>query len=105
MKKLIKKISTIAMSLAILGTSSALYTNLSNKSENSCFCITAHAECLHHGQRYSVGSWKFTGYILNQYEPTIGYVIGETQRRTVTVKCSKCGKKVYSYTEDRNVYY
>ena len=105
MKPFIKKLSTIAMSFLILGTSIAFSKNLSAKPENSYSCITANAACSHNGQRFAYGSWKFTGYILKYYEPKPGPVIGETQRRTITVKCSKCNQVLYTYTEDRKIFY
>lgn len=85
MRKIIKKISSIAMAIIILGGGTTITKNVSLKS-NHTLTVSA-ASCLHHGYRYS----SKTNWI------TYNYI----EVRTVYIKCGSCGKTVDKYYEVR----
>ena len=99
MKKIIKKISAVAMAFTMLATGTALSSNDE---------LTVHAACNHHCSRYTLsysGSWvTYNSKIISVVEtsPYIKTTTTYYQRRKIrNVYCSNCGKDVGDQYERR----
>lgn len=96
MKKLIKKIVSIAMAFTILGAGSVITETVNPQLSNT---ITVSAACSHTVGSSSYGAWtlvekkQWGGWFSADY-------IAHSKR---TVKCTKCGKT--AYTQHKNEYY
>ncbi|MBE6853327.1 MAG: hypothetical protein E7505_07595 [Ruminococcus sp.] len=100
MKNIIKKISAVAMALAMLATGTALSSNDE---------LTVHAACNHYNcRRYFAtcsGSWETYNSKITSVVETSTYIKTTTtyyQRRNISnIYCSNCGNAVTSYYEYR----